>query len=192
MWYDKDGNGTNDYPRGIWKYDQWMTLLGAWMGTGLEAATGKEWYQQTHGVPHMVRVLQDGTGRLLVTSSDRDQSTHLWLIKDPAHMTAWTEVINSSDIKSAAWTNQINTNGPGMKVLSVMPLFPVAEHGMTGLAAIPSTANWIKSNAPVSVPPSVTSAIWIPNFTIPVTYRLSGDPSPTPGIPTGSTTRNAT
>lgn len=105
MWYDKDGNGTNDYPRGIWKYDQWMTLLGAWMGTGLEAATGKEWFKQTHGVPHMVRVLQDGTGRLLVTSSDRDQSTHLWLVKDPAHMTSWTEVINSSDIKSAAWTD---------------------------------------------------------------------------------------
>lgn len=104
MWYDKNGNGSNDYARGIYVYDQWMTQKGIYMGTGLEAATGTNWYGQTHGVPHMVRVMQDGTGRLLVTSSDRSQSTHLWLV-DPAHMTVWKEVINSTQFKSASWTN---------------------------------------------------------------------------------------
>jgi hypothetical protein len=102
MWYDKNGDGKNDYPRGVWKYDQWMTLLGAWMGNGLEAATGTSWYGSTHGVPHMVRVVQDGTGRLLVTSSDRDQPTHLWLIDDLNHMTSWKEVLNSSSFRE--WT----------------------------------------------------------------------------------------
>lgn len=102
MWYDTNGDGKNDYPRGVWKYDQWMTLLGAWMGNGLEAATGTSWFGGTHGVPHMVRVVQDGTGRLLVSSSDRDQTTHLWLIDDLNHMTSWKEVLNSSSFRE--WT----------------------------------------------------------------------------------------
>ena len=78
------------------------------MGNGLESATEHGWYGATHGVPHMVRVIQDGTGRLLVSSSDRSQATHLWLVKNastdgsPNPIQTWTPVITSSQLRD--WT----------------------------------------------------------------------------------------
>lgn len=104
MWYDKDGSGSNDYYRGIYIYDQQRNRTGIYMGAGLEAATSHSWYGGTHGVPHMVRVMQDGTGRLLVSSSDRDQETHLWSV-DPAKPSTWNTLITSNQMKSSAWTN---------------------------------------------------------------------------------------
>lgn len=104
MWYDKDGSGSNDYYRGIYIYDQQRNRTGIYMGAGLEAATSHSWYGGTHGVPHMVRVMQDGTGRLLLSSSDRDQETHLWLV-DPAKPSTWNTLITSNQMKSSAWTN---------------------------------------------------------------------------------------
>ena len=108
MWYDKNGDGANDYSRGIYVYGNNLKRIGMYMGNGLESATEHGWYGATHGVPHMVRVIQDGTGRLLVSSSDRSQATHLWLVKNastdgsPNPIQTWTPVITSSQLRD--WT----------------------------------------------------------------------------------------
>ena len=69
--------------------------------------SSQNWFTYTHAVPFMVRTLQDGTGRLLISSSDRSQDTHLWLATPqtgdavPVY-SEWTNVITSTQLKS--WT----------------------------------------------------------------------------------------
>lgn len=92
---------TNNSTRGIYVYKPGCTEpIGNYMGNGITVAQG-DWLTGTHVVPYRVRVLQDGTGRILATSCDRDQSTHLWLV-NPADMKNWTTVITSDDLRT--WT----------------------------------------------------------------------------------------
>ena len=67
--------------RGIRVLDQWGTDRGLKQSSFITSLGSDNWYNQSRGIPHMVRVIQDGTGRLLVTSSDKTQETHLWLVK---------------------------------------------------------------------------------------------------------------
>jgi hypothetical protein len=92
---------TTNTTRGIYVYKPGFTAtIGNFMGNGISVNTSESWYTYTHAVPYRIRVVQDGTGRILVTSCDKNQSTHLWLIKDPAHMTSWSQVITSSQLKT--------------------------------------------------------------------------------------------
>lgn len=96
---------TTNATRGIYVYTPGFTAtIGNYMGSGI-TVNQNNWYEGTHAVPYRVRVLQDGTGRILTTSSDRDQSTHLWLV-DPANMTNWTTVITSANLRT--WTSHNN------------------------------------------------------------------------------------
>jgi hypothetical protein len=97
-------NSSND--RGIYVLDQQG-------GRAREAQIDKDitldnsWYNQTHAVPYMVRTLQDGTGRLLISSADKSQNTHLWLATPqtgdavPVY-SEWTDVVTSSKLRD--WT----------------------------------------------------------------------------------------
>ena len=100
---------TTNTTRGIYVYKPGFTAtIGNYMGSGISVNTSESWYSGTHAVPYRIRVVQDGTGRILVTSCDKSQSIHLWLIEDPAHMTSWTPVITSSQLKT--WTGHNATN----------------------------------------------------------------------------------
>ena len=100
-------NGSKD--RGVYVLDQ---QGGAASSVQIDEDINKSfssqnWFTYTHAVPFMVRTLQDGTGRLLISSSDRSQNTHLWLATPqtgdavPVY-SEWTNVITSTQLKS--WT----------------------------------------------------------------------------------------
>ena len=100
------GQTNNSKDRGIYVFDQFVTLArSAQIDKDITLQT--YWYDRTHAVPFMVRALQDGSGRLLISSADRDQETHLWLAKPQTNegvpvYSEWTNVITSSDLKG--WT----------------------------------------------------------------------------------------
>ena len=100
------GQMNNSKDRGIYVFDQFVTLArSAQIDKDITLQT--YWYDRTHAVPFMVRALQDGSGSLLISSSDRSQDTHLWLAKPqtgdavPVY-SDWTNVITSTDLKG--WT----------------------------------------------------------------------------------------
>ena len=98
--------------RGVYVYDQWFSQLGG-VRKDPDISTVADWYDNTHGVPHMVRVVQDGSGRLLLTSTDRSQDTHMWSVNpnpdnNPSRtnpeLTDWKSVITTSNWKT--WTGR--------------------------------------------------------------------------------------
>ena len=100
------GQMNNSKDRGVYVLDQQGGLArGAQIDKDITLYT--YWFDRTHAVPFMVRTFQDGTGRLLISSSDRSQDTHLWLAKPqtgdavPVY-SEWTNVITSTQLKD--WT----------------------------------------------------------------------------------------
>lgn len=93
-------------PRGVYIFDQTNSKVqDAQIGTGITLRD--DWYNATHGVPHMVRVIPDGSGRLLVTHADKSQDTYLWLVEPngdgsvPTYPT-WKTVITNAQMVN--WT----------------------------------------------------------------------------------------
>ena len=93
-------------PRGVYIFDQTNSKVqDAQIGTGITLRD--DWYDATHGVPHMVRVIPDGSGRLLVTHADKSQDTYLWLVEPngdgsvPTYPT-WKTVITNAQMVN--WT----------------------------------------------------------------------------------------
>lgn len=93
-------------PRGVYIFDQTNSKVqDAQIGTGITLRD--DWYDATHGVPHMVRVIPDGSGRLLVTHADKSQDTYLWLVEPngdgsvPTYPT-WKTVITNEQMVN--WT----------------------------------------------------------------------------------------
>lgn len=100
------GQMNNSKDRGIYVLDQQGDLArGAQIDKDITLYS--YWFDRTHAVPFMVRTFQDGTGRLLISSADRSQDTHLWLATPqtgdavPVY-SEWTNVITSTQLK--AWT----------------------------------------------------------------------------------------
>mgnify|MGYP003294694660 CR=1 FL=1 len=106
MYVGQMNNNNNNKDRGIYVLDQQGDLAkGAQIDKDITLYD--YWFDRTHAVPFMVRTFQDGTGRLLISSSDRSQDTHLWLAKPqtgdavPVY-SEWTNVITSTQLKD--WT----------------------------------------------------------------------------------------
>lgn len=100
------GQMNNSKDRGIYVLDQQGgQARGAQIDKDITLYTS--WYDNTHAVPYMVRTLQDGTGRLLISSADKSQNTHLWLATPQTDdavpvYSEWTDVITSSQLRE--WT----------------------------------------------------------------------------------------
>lgn len=99
-------DGSSSLQRGVYIFDQTNSKAkDAQLGTGITLRD--DWYDATHGVPHMVRVIPDGSGRLLVTHADKSQDTYLWLAEPngdgpvPTYPT-WKTVITNDQMVN--WT----------------------------------------------------------------------------------------
>lgn len=99
-------DGSSSLQRGVYIFDQTNSKAkDAQIGTGITLFD--DWYDATHGVPHMVRVIPDGSGRLLVTHADKSQDTYLWLVEPngdgpvPTYPT-WKTVITNDQMVN--WT----------------------------------------------------------------------------------------
>ena len=99
-------DGSSSLKRGVYIFDQTnVKASDAQLGSGITLPSS--WWAETHGIPHMVRVIPDGSGRLLITSSDRAQDTYMWLAEPsgngpvPTYPT-WKTVITNAQM--ASWT----------------------------------------------------------------------------------------
>ena len=99
-------DGSSSLPRGVYIFDQTnVKAKDAQLGSGITLPNS--WWAGTHGIPHMVRVIPDGSGRLLISSSDQSQDTYLWLAEPsgngpvPTYPT-WKTVITNDQL--VRWT----------------------------------------------------------------------------------------
>ena len=99
-------DGSSSLPRGVYIFDQTnIKAKDAQLGAGITLPDS--WWAGTHGIPHMVRVIPDGSGRLLISSSDQSQDTYLWLAEPSGNgsvptYTTWKTVITNNQI--VEWT----------------------------------------------------------------------------------------
>lgn len=99
-------DGSSSLPRGVYIFDQTnIKAKDAQLGAGITLPNS--WWAGTHGIPHMVRVIPDGSGRLLISTSDQSQDTYLWLAEPsgdasvPTYPT-WKTVITNDQL--VGWT----------------------------------------------------------------------------------------
>ena len=99
-------DGSSSLKRGVYVFDQTNSKVrDAQIDSDITLLSS--WWDATHGIPHMVRAIPDGSGRLLITSSDRDQDTYMWLAEPSGNgsvptYTTWKTVITNAQMVS--WT----------------------------------------------------------------------------------------
>ena len=85
--------------RGLRAYKPNFTQIGSnYIGNIVKFPSGN-WYNNTHLTPFRIRVLQDGTGRIFVSSADVGQSTYMWQV-NPANLNDWSVFLTSAEIIS--------------------------------------------------------------------------------------------
>ena len=83
--------------RGVKAYTPNFTQIGSnYIGSIVKFPSGN-WYEKTHLTPFRIRVLQDGTGRIFVSSADQGQSTYMWQV-NPANLNDWSVFLTSDEI----------------------------------------------------------------------------------------------
>lgn len=83
--------------RGVRAYKPDFTQIGSnYIGNIVKFPSGN-WYNNTHLTPFRIRVLQDGTGRIFVSSADVGQSTYMWQV-NPANLNDWSVFLTSAQM----------------------------------------------------------------------------------------------
>ena len=83
--------------RGVRAYKPNFTQIGSnYIGSIVKFPSGN-WYDYTHLTPFRIRVLQDGTGRIFVSSADVGQSTYMWQV-NPANLNEWSVFLTSAQM----------------------------------------------------------------------------------------------
>ena len=93
-------NASSSYKRGIKKFNPKFVQEGdvSYIDPDVKLApVGDSWYYNTHVTPFRVRMLQDGTGRVFVSSADYQQPTYMWTT-NLANLNDWTSLFASSEI----------------------------------------------------------------------------------------------
>ncbi len=81
--------------RGLRAYKPNFTQIGSnYIGNIVKFPSGN-WYNNTHLTPFRIRVLQDGTGKIFVSSADVGQSTYMWQV-NPANLNDWSVFLTSA------------------------------------------------------------------------------------------------
>lgn len=92
-------NGVKTYPdAGLYEYTPQLGTPTCHNG-GLTYNKTEDYYNYSHYTPHRVRIAQDGTGRVFVTSCDLDMSTYLWSV-DQETLNTWTPLLTTSQMKT--------------------------------------------------------------------------------------------
>lgn len=87
----------NNSTRGIRAYNPDFTQIGEnYIGSIVTFPSGN-WYDDTHVTPFRIRVLQDGTGRIFVSSADVGQTTYMWQV-NPANLNDWSVFLTSAEM----------------------------------------------------------------------------------------------
>jgi hypothetical protein len=93
-------NASSSYKRGIKKFNPKFVQEGdvSYIDPDVKLApVGDSWFYNTHVTPFRVRMLQDGTGRVFVSSADYQQPTYMWTT-NLANLNDWTSLFASSEI----------------------------------------------------------------------------------------------
>ena len=91
----------NNYDVGLYAYD--ASFRGGYYCLDPDVYLGNDqnWYNKTFLTPYRVRIIQDGSGRVLVSSAAVGQPTYLWWV-NPDNLNDWRELIQSHIMKEYA------------------------------------------------------------------------------------------
>ena len=104
----------NNYSVGLYAYD--AGFRGGYYCLDPDVYLGKNqnWYDDTFLTPHRVRIIQDGSGRVLVSSAAVGQPVYLWALQNPNDLNDWTPLIYSHIMKEYAPVGLSNPNSDSM------------------------------------------------------------------------------
>ena len=91
----------NNYSVGLYAYDAGFRGGYYCLDPDVYLGNNQNWYDDTFLTPYRVRIIQDGSGRVLVSSAAVGQPTYLWWV-NPDNLNDWRELIQSHIMKEYA------------------------------------------------------------------------------------------
>lgn len=91
----------NNSSVGLYAYDPRFQGGGVYIDSDVYLGNDQNWYNNTFLTPYRVRIIQDGSGRVLVSSAAVGQPTYLWWV-NPDNLNDWRELIQSHIMKEYA------------------------------------------------------------------------------------------
>lgn len=91
----------NNFDVGLYSYDPRFQGGGVYIDSDVYLGNNQNWYDNTFLTPYRVRILQDGSGRIFVSSAAVGQPTYLWWV-NPNNLEDWNPLIQSHTMKEYA------------------------------------------------------------------------------------------
>lgn len=109
-------NGKTENPTkvGLYAYDARFQGGYRCIDPDVTLSNNKNWYQKTNLVPFRVRIVQDGSGRMLVSSASAGQPTYLWALMNPDDLNDWTPLIQTHQMKGYAPVGLVDPESDSM------------------------------------------------------------------------------
>ena len=92
----------NNYSVGLYAYDAGFRGGYYCLDPDVYLGNNQNWYDDTFLTPYRVRIIQDGSGRVLVSSAAVGQPVYLWALQNPNDLNDWTPLIYSHIMKEYA------------------------------------------------------------------------------------------
>ena len=92
----------NNYSVGLYAYDAGFRGGYYCLDPDVYLGNNQNWYDNTFLTPYRVRIIQDGSGRVLVSSAAVGQPVYLWALQNPNDLNDWTPLIYSHIMKEYA------------------------------------------------------------------------------------------
>ena len=99
----------NNYSVGLYAYDAGFRGGYYCLDPDVYLGNNQNWYDDTFLTPYRVRIIQDGSGRVLVSSAAVGQPVYLWALQNPNDLNDWTPLIYSHIMKEYA---HVGLNNP--------------------------------------------------------------------------------
>lgn len=91
----------NNSDVGLYSYDPRFQGGGVYIDSDVYLGNNQNWYKKTFLTPYRVRIIQDGSGRVLVSSAAVGQPTYLWWV-NPNNLEDWNPLIQSHTMRGYA------------------------------------------------------------------------------------------
>ena len=92
----------NNFSVGLYAYDAGFRGGYYCLDPDVYLGNNQNWYDDTFLTPYRVRIIQDGSGRALVSSAAVGQPVYLWALQNPNDLNDWTPLIYSHIMKEYA------------------------------------------------------------------------------------------